>query len=352
MRAIVCHRHGGPEVLTAADLPEPSAGPGQAVVKVHACALNRLDLWVRSGLPGLRLPLPHILGSDIAGVVTEVGPGVDEAWRGQAVIVNPGVSCGTCEACLSGWDNLCAHYKILGETTTGGYAEAIAVPAQNLLPCPDGLDMIHAAALPLTFLTAWQMLVVRAQVSPGQVVLIHAVGSGVGVAGLQIAKLHGAYVIALASTAAKLEHAQRLGADAIIRSDDPTWDKQVRAVPACGKRGVDIVFEHTGAATWAASLRLARRGGVIVTCGASSGYEAVTDLRQVFFRQLQVLGSTMGGKANLHRIAGLAAAGKLRPVVDRVFPLAEAADAHRYLDQRTQFGKVVLQVAQPCEANH
>ncbi|MBK9753773.1 MAG: zinc-binding dehydrogenase [Nannocystis sp.] len=342
MRAVVFHAHGGPEQLVLTELPDPVAGPGQVVVRVHACALNRLDLWVRNGLPGSRLPLPHVLGSDIAGVVESLGAGVDAAWLGRAVLVNPGLSCGTCEACLSGWDNLCPQYRILGETAPGGYAERVLVPAANLLARPECLDTITAAAAPLTFLTAWQMLTVRAQVGPGQLVLIHAVGSGVGVAGLQIARLHGARVIALASSEAKLARARELGAEFTVRSDAPDWEKQVRALAPVGKRGVDVVFEHTGAATWEASLRLARRGGTIVTCGASSGHAAVTDLRQVFFRQLQVLGSTMGSKAHLHRIVLLMARGALRPVVDRCFPLAEAAEAQRYLDRREQFGKVVL----------
>ena len=344
MRAIVFHAHGGPEQLGLHELPDPVAGPCQVVVRVHACALNRLDLWVRGGLPGSRLPLPHVLGSDIAGVVESRGPGVESSWLGRPVVVNPGLSCGTCSMCLSGWDNLCPQYRILGETAPGGYAERVLVPAANLLAKPDNLDMITAAAAPLTFLTAWQMLTVRAQVGPGVLVLIHAVGSGVGVAGLQIANMHGARVIALASSEAKLERARALGAEFTIRSDAPDWEKQVRALAPVGKRGVDVVFEHTGMATWEASLRLARRGGTIVTCGASSGHAASTDLRQVFFRQLQVLGSTMGSKAHLHRIVDLMARGELRPVVDRCFPLVEAAEAQRYLDRREQFGKVVLTV--------
>jgi len=205
--------------------------------------------------------------------------------------------------------------------------------------------MVHAAAAPLTFLTAWQMLVTRARVAPGQLVLIHAVGSGVGVAGLQIARLHGARVIALASSDAKLEQAQGLGAEFCVRSDADDWEAQVRKLAPVGKRGVDVVFEHTGVATWEASLRLAKRGGTIVTCGASSGFAATTDLRQVFFRQLQILGSTMGSKAHLHAIVELLGRGVLKPVVDRSFPLAEAVEAHRYLDRREQFGKVVLTVA-------
>lgn len=342
MRAIVFHRHGGPEVLEAAELPEPQPGPGEVVVAVRACALNRLDLWVRGGLPGLTLPMPHVLGSDIAGVVARLGSGVPDEWLGREVVVNPGLSCGRCEWCLSGRDNLCASYRILGENAPGGYVEQIAVPLTNLVPKPAALSWVEAAAFPLTFLTAWQMLTLRADLRPGETVLIHAVGSGVGTAGLQIAKLLGAHVIALAGSEAKLARARALGADATILSSDADWPKQVRALPEVGRRGVDVVFEHVGEATWAESIKLCRKGGRVVTCGASSGWDARTDLRHVFFRQIQLLGSTMGSKASLFTLAKLIGEGKLRPIVDRVFPLADAAQAHRYLDRREQFGKVVL----------
>ena len=344
MQAIVLDRHGGPEVLEARSISAPRARPGEVVVDVHACALNRLDLWVRGGLPNLHVDYPHILGSDVAGVVRELGEGVDPSLLGREVVLNPGVSCGRCEMCLSGWDNLCPEYRILGENTTGGYAERIRVPAANLVAKPENLTMIEAAAFPLTFLTAWQMLVERARVGPGETVLVHAAGSGVGSAGLQIAKLFGARVVALASSDAKLDKARELGADATVRSDSNDWPKQVRALPGVGRRGVDVVFEHVGQATWEHSIKLCRAGGRIVTCGASSGWDAATDLRHVFFRQIQILGSTMGSKASLHRIAALVGEGRLRPIVDRVFPLTAAADAHRYLDRREQFGKVVLQV--------
>jgi NADPH:quinone reductase-like Zn-dependent oxidoreductase len=345
MKAVTLHEHGDPSVLHVEDVDDPAPGPGQVLVDVHACALNRLDLWVRAGLPNLRLAYPHILGSDIAGRVAAVGPGVDPGRIGEEVVLNPGLSCGSCEACLSGWDNLCRQYRILGENTTGGYAEKIVVPSANLLPKPPRLSMTEAAAVPLTFLTAWQMLVVRARVQVGDVVLVHAAGSGVGSAGLQIAKLHGARVIALASSDAKLARATELGADAVIRSDQGDWPQRVRALPWVGKRGVDIVFEHVGKTTWPHSLALTRRGGTIVTCGASSGWDAPTDLRHVFFRQLQILGSTMGSKSHLFKVLELVEAGKLRPVVDRVLPLAEAAEAHRVVERREQFGKVVLHVS-------
>lgn len=348
MKAITLHEHGDASVLRYEDIDDPGPGPGEVLVDVHACALNRLDLWVRNGLPNLRLSYPHILGSDIAGEVSAVGTGVDPARIGDAVVVNPGVSCARCEACLSGWDNLCPQYRILGEHTTGGYAEQIVVPAANLLPKPSALSMVEAAAVPLTFLTAWQMLVVRAKVRVGDVVLIHAVGSGVGSAGLQIAKLHGARVVALASSDRKLARATELGADAVVRSDDDDWPRQVRALPWVGKRGCDIVFEHVGKATWADSIKLTRRGGTLVTCGASSGWDAQTDLRHVFFRQIQILGSTMGSKSLLFKVLELVEAGKLKPVVDRTFPLDQAAEAHRLIERREQFGKVVLSVRPPA----
>ncbi len=345
MKAIVLHHHGGPEVLEAIELPEQPPGPGEVLVDIRACALNRLDLWVRGGLPGLEPTMPHVLGSDIAGVVSAIGLGVANEWLGREVVLNPGLSCGRCESCLSGWDNLCPSYRILGESARGGYAEQIVVPVANLVDKPAGLSWPEAAALPLTFLTAWQMLVVRANLRPGETVLIHAVGSGVGTAGLQIAKLLGARVIALASTDAKLARARELGADATIRTSDADWSKQVRALPEVGRRGVDVVFEHVGQTTWTESIKLCRNGGRVVTCGASSGWDARTDLRHVFFRQIQILGSTMGSKASLFTIGKLVGQGRLRPIVDRVFPLAEAAAAHRYLDQREQFGKVVLVIA-------
>lgn len=345
--AMILEQHGGPEVLKLAQRPAPHARAGEVVVQIHACALNRLDIWVRNGLPNLRLDYPHVLGSDIAGVVCEAGEGVDPTVVGTEVVLNPGLSCGRCESCLAGWDNLCPEYGILGESTAGGYCEQIAVPVTNLVPKPARLSMIEAAAFPLTFLTAWQMLVVRGRIEAGETVLLHAAGSGVGSAGLQIAKLHGARVIALASTDAKLDKARELGADVCVRSSDDDWPKQVRALPGVGRRGVDLVFEHVGQSTWEHSIKLCRRGGRVVTCGASSGWDARMDLRQVFFRQIQILGSTMGSKANLFRIAQLIDEGALHPVVDRVFALAEAAQAHRYLDRREQFGKVVLDIAGP-----
>ena len=341
MRAVVLRRHGDPSVLERADLPEPTAGPGQAVVEVRACAVNRLDLWVRGGLPGVRLPLPHVLGSDIAGVVSAVGPGVDAAWIGREVVVSPGTSCGACEACLSGWDNLCPRYAILGEQIAGGYCERLAVPAANLLPKPAGLDFVAAAAVPLTFLTAWQMLVVRAQVRPGQSVLIHAVGSGVGVAGLQIARLHGARVIALASSEAKLARARELGAEATLLSGEG-WEQQVRALPFVGKRGVDVVFEHTGPQTWGGSLLSMKRGARLVTCGSTTGIMAQTNLHMLFQQQLRIFGSFGCTRRNMRDAMEKMARGEARPVIDTLIGIDDFETGLQRLESRQVFGKIVV----------
>ena len=340
MRAITIREHGGPEALTSEELPDLSAGPGQVLVRVRACALNHLDIWVRRGLPHLRLTYPHVLGADIAGEVQAVGPGVRGVELGQRTVLAPGVSCGVCEQCLAGRDNFCGSYGILGETRDGGYAEQVVVPACNVLPYPGELDFPQAAAIPLTFQTAWQMLVDRARIQPGERVLILAAGSGVGSAAVQIAKLFGAEVIATASTAAKLEQAREFGADHCINHAEQELVTEVKRLT--GRRGVAVVFEHVGQATWKESILCCARGGRIVTCGATTGWEAQTDLRHVFFRQLSILGSTMGSKAVLFGVMDQVKAGRLRPVVDRVMGLQEAAEAHRLLEERRQFGKIVL----------
>jgi len=342
MKAMVIHEHGERDKLELMlDCPEPAVGPGQVRVRVKACALNHLDLWVRRGLPHLRLTYPHILGADIAGEVEAVGAGVTGPRPGEKVVLVPGVSCGVCPRCLAGQDNLCRSYGILGETRDGGYAELVTVPAANLLPCPESLGFAEAASLPLTFQTAWQMVVAKGQVRPGDLVLVLAAGSGVGSAAVQIAKLHGAEVIATASSGEKLARARDLGADHLVNHGDPDWDRQVRAI---SKPGPALIIEHVGTATWERSIKLCQSGGRIVTCGATTGWDAHTDLRHVFFRQISILGSTMGTKAMLHDVMRHVASGKLRPVVDRVLPLEQAAEAHRLLEQREVFGKVVLTI--------
>jgi NADPH:quinone reductase-like Zn-dependent oxidoreductase len=341
MKAVVFHEHGGPDVLIHTDVADPTIKQNEVLVEVKACALNHLDVWVRGGLPGIDITLPHILGSDIAGVVREVGPLVNWVRAGDEVMLQPGVSCGHCAECLSGRDNLCAEYDMLGYRRNGGYAQLVAVPAANVIPKPANLSWAEAAALPLVTLTAWHMLVTRANVQPGEDVLVHAAGSGVGSLGIQLAKLRGARVIATASSDEKLAKAKELGADDTVNYSREDWPKEVRRLT--NRKGVDVVFEHTGAATWPGSIASVRTNGRVVTCGATSGFAAQTDLRQVFYRHLTILGSFMGSKAELLAAMKFIADGKIKAVVDRTLPLAEARRAHELMEDRAQFGKLVLQ---------
>jgi NADPH:quinone reductase-like Zn-dependent oxidoreductase len=311
-------------------------------VRVRAVALNHLDLWVRRGLPHIKHEYPHRLGADIVGEIDALGPGARGCKVGDRVVVSPGVSDGVCAACLSGQDNLCRAYRILGENTQGGYARHTNVPDANILPYPGDLPMTEVAAVPLVFLTAWQMLVVKAKVSPGQTVLVQAAGSGVSSAAIQIAKLHGARVIATTSTDAKAERARALGADHVINYT--TQDFVAECKRLTDKRGVDVVVEHVGGEVFAKSILAAAWGGIIVTCGATAGFHPAIDLRQIFFRNVEVKGSTMGSKGTLFTVLEHVKQGKLRGVVDRVMPLWEAEEAHRVLEARQAFGKVVLEV--------
>jgi NADPH:quinone reductase-like Zn-dependent oxidoreductase len=340
MKAVTIRAHGDVDVLRAEEVPDPTPGAGEVVVRVKACGLNHLDLWVRKGLPGLTLTYPHILGSDVAGVVHALGSGVTALKVGDAVVLAPGFGCGRCEQCLGGVESLCMTYQIRGEHCPGGYAELTVAPEAHVFPLPAGLSFDEAAAFPLVFLTAWHMLVARAAVRPGEEVLVLGAGSGVGSAAIQIARYWGARVIAAAGSDAKLAKAKELGADAGINYNTQKIDEEVRRLT--GKRGVDIVFEHTGKDTWAKSIMALARGGRLVTCGATSGPVGETDIRYVFFKQLSILGSTMGTRAEFAQLVRLVGQRKLRPVVDRVLPLAEAASAHRILQDRQQFGKVVL----------
>src|SRR5437868_5216431 len=342
MKAVIFRQHGGPELLRYEERPEPSMRADEVLVEVRACALNHLDVWARGGLPGIEIPLPHILGNDIAGVVREVGELVDWVRAGDEVLLQPGVSCGHCIECLSGRDNLCPQYDIIGYRRDGGYAELVAAPGVNVLPKPANLSWAEAAALPLVTLTAWHMLVTRARVEPGEDVLIHAAGSGVGSIGIQIAKLRGARVIATASSDEKLAKARALGADEIINYTNADWPREVRRLTE--KRGVDVVFEHTGAATWPGSIQVLAKNGRLVTGGATSGYDAHTDLRQVFYRHLNLLGSFMGSKAELLAALKFVERGQVRAVIDRTLPLAEARRAHELIEDRAQFGKLVLEI--------
>ncbi len=340
MQAVRFHQHGGPEVLAYEEAPDPRPGARDVLVRVYACAMNHLDLHIRRGIPGMKLPLPHILGSDVAGTVAAVGSEVT-AWRpGDEVLVNPGISCGRCQACLSGHDNLCREYAILGEHIHGGYAEYVQVPLANVIPKPSRLSFPEAAAVPLVFITAWDMLVVSAGVRPEETVLVWGAGSGVGSAAIQIAKAFGARVIAVAGAEWKLEQAKALGADETVNHRTQQVGDEVRRLT--DRRGVDIVFEHVGQATWDVSLKALARGGRLVTCGATSGFAAQTDLRFVFSRQLLIRGTFMGSKGTLFDILRLVEAGRLRPVVHEVIPLRDVRRAHEMMERSEQFGKLVL----------
>jgi NADPH:quinone reductase-like Zn-dependent oxidoreductase len=342
VKAILFRQHGGPEVLQYVDVPEPEPRSNEVLVRVCACALNHLDLWVRGGLPNVPIPLPHIPGSDVAGEISKVGAEITTVQVGQKVVLAPGVTCGKCPACISGHDNLCRQFTNLGYMIDGGCAEFVRVPEVNCLPYPENLSFEEAASVPLVFQTAWHMLVDRAQLQPGEDVLILGAGSGVGSAAIQIAKFFGARVITTAGSDAKLEKARGLGADHLINHKFQKIRDEVRRIT--NKRGVDVVFEHVGTATWDDSLASLALAGRLVTCGNTTGYDAKLDLRFLFSRQLSLLGSYMGAKSELHTIMKLVAAGRLKPVVDRVFPLPQAAAAHTYLESGEQFGKVVLRV--------
>ncbi|MBI4719727.1 MAG: zinc-binding dehydrogenase, partial [Chitinivibrionia bacterium] len=297
MKAIRMHRHGGSEVLAYETCAEPVVRSDDVMIRVKACALNHLDIWVRRGIAGIAIPMPHILGSDIAGVVADVGRGVEHVRVGDEVVLSPGVSCGHCRDCLSGRDNFCRSYTLFGYKIDGGYAEYVSAPAQNVLRKPQRFSFSEAASFPLTFLTAWHMLVGRAGLSAGEDLLVLAAGSGVGSAAIQIGRMLGATIIATAGSDEKLEKAGELGADFLINHAKEDFSARVRHVT--GKKGADVVFEHVGSATWERSILSLATGGRLVTCGATTGHDAAMDLRQLFARHLTIYGSYMGSKGEM-----------------------------------------------------
>lgn len=338
MKAVIFEKQGGLEVLQYRDVPDPRAGRGEVVVRIKAAALNRLDIWVREVLPDV--PLPHIAGSDGAGEIAEVGHGLEELAVGDRVCLYPGLSCGRCEWCQAGDTSVCLSFQILGRQVDGTYAELVRVPAANAIPIPDDLTYNEAAAFPLTFLTAWHMLVTRARVRAGESVLIQAAGSGLGVAAIQIAKLCGTTVIATAGTDEKVEKAKQLGADLAINYAKGDFSAEVLRLTE--GRGVDVVFEHTGPATWEGSIRSLARNGRLVTCGATTGPKVDVELRYVYSRQISIIGSMLGTRRELLDLTKLVAVGKLRPIIDRAFHLSEAALAQRRMQDRGLFGKLIL----------
>jgi NADPH:quinone reductase-like Zn-dependent oxidoreductase len=338
LKAVRFHEYGGPEVLRYEDVPEPVLLEDEVLIRVRACALNHLDLWLRKGVGSV--PLPHINGSDVAGEVVRVGKNVEGIAEGQRVVLAPMVYCGQCRFCTSGQQNQCRTFSVLGNRVSGGNCELLAARRDTVIPIPDSLSFQQAACLPLVFVTAWHMLVTRAGIHPGQKILVWGANSGVGSAAIQIAKLFGAEVIATAGSEAKLARARELGADFTVHH----YQEKVSAAVKRYTHGemVDIVFEHPGQATWEESMKSLKPGGTIVTCGATSGPKVEIDLRFLYSRQLSYLGSYMGTMGDLHSALEHAFHGRLKPVMDRTFPLAEARAAHELMEQSEMFGKIVL----------
>src|SRR5436190_3684287 len=340
MKAVVFHQHGAPDVLKYEDVPDPKPGRGDVVIEVKAASINHIDIFLRRGMPGIKVPMPKIIGSDAAGVIREIGLEVSGLRIGQRVTINPGISCGHCEFCAAGFGSQCLTYAMVGENTDGAYAQLLKVPSHIVLPIPDSISFEDAAAAPLVFMTAWSMMVNKGNIRPGEDVLILGVGAGVGTAAIQIAKMLGCRVFATASTEEKLQRAKQLRADFLINYKTEEFDKKVRDLT--NRRGVDVVVDYIGADTWVRSLRSARRGGRVLTCGATTGFAPQTDLRQIFFRQVQVIGSTMGSHRDFLDVMKCVFRKQLRPVIDRVLPLEEARKGHELIEARAVFGKIVL----------
>jgi len=340
MKAIRFHEHGGPEVLKYEDAPDPKIEANEVLVKVRACALNHLDIWLRSGVASWKLAMPHIVGSDISGEVAETGRLVKRVKPGDRVLLAPGISCGQCEMCTKGLDSACRGYTLFGVMADGGYAEYVKSPEANAIPIPGDLSFDEAAAVPLVFVTAWHMLITRARLQPGEDVLVIGAGSGVGSAAIQLAKLMGCRVITVAGSDAKLEKARALGADFGINHRTQSIADEVKRITA--RRGVDVIVEHVGAAVWEACFESLSAYGRLVTCGTTSGQDVQLNLRLLYGRQRALLGSFMGGRGELFDALKLIGQRKLHAVIDSVFPLAEARAAQEKMESREFFGKILL----------
>jgi NADPH:quinone reductase-like Zn-dependent oxidoreductase len=339
MKAAIFHEYGGPEVVRVEEVPAPRPASGEVLIRVRAAAMNHLDLWVRRGI-GIATTMPHIGGSDIAGVVEELGPDTEGPAVGQRVVVNPSLFCGSCPSCGRGEQSLCYHFKILGEHTDGGFAELVCAPAANVYPIPDSVSFEQAAALPISYQTAWRALVGRAALRPGEDVLVIGASGGTAVAAVQIAKLMGARVFAVTKGEENVARVRALGADVVYDRGEIDFSRELYR--DTGKRGVDVVVENVGESTWQGSIRALARGGRLVTYGATAGPKPQTDLRLVFWKQLQIIGTTMASRAEFEAMLGVALRGAVEPVIDTVMPLDEARAAHERLEAGNQFGKIVL----------
>jgi NADPH:quinone reductase-like Zn-dependent oxidoreductase len=344
MKAVLFHQHGGPEVLEYSEIPTPHLGSGEVLVKLEAAALNRLDLWVREGWPGIKLEYPHIPGADGAGIIAALGEGVSDWSPGDRVVINSNLGCGNCDFCLAGQDNLCRTWHLLGETVRGTYAEYIVVPARQLFPIPDGFDPHIAAAAALVYHTAWHSLVTRAALKPGESILVVGASGGVNTASIQIAKLTGAIVYVVGSSPEKLALAESLGADHLIgQSKKDNWSETVYQLT--GKRGVDVVIDNVGT-TFPLSFRSARKGGRILTVGNTGGPQIEIDNRFIFGKHLTLIGSTMGTREDFATVMGMIVTGKLEVPLDKTFPLKDAYAAQIRLESGQQMGKITLTI---CE---
>jgi NADPH:quinone reductase-like Zn-dependent oxidoreductase len=339
MRAAIFHEHGGPEVVRIEDVPRPEPGPGEVLVRVKASAMNHLDLWVRRGIP-IETTMPHIGGSDVSGVVEEVGPGVDASRVGERVVVNPSLFDGTCEWCRAGEESMCVDFRILGEHTNGGFAEYVAAAADRVHRIPDDMGFEDAAALPISYMTAWRALASRARLQPGESVLVIGASGGTAIAAVQIAVLTGARVFAVTRGGENVARLRALGAEFVYDRAEEDWSKAV--FRDTEKRGVDVVVENVGGPTWQGSVRSLARGGRLVTYGGTAGPKVEIDIRQLFWKQFQVMGTTMASVAEFRAMLDAVFSGRIRPVVDRVMPLDDAREAHEHLEAGGQFGKVVL----------
>jgi NADPH:quinone reductase-like Zn-dependent oxidoreductase len=342
LKAAFFREHGGLDKIQYGDLPDPTPGPGQVRVRIRAGALNHLDLFVLRNIPGISVALPHVMGSDGAGVVDAVGPGVARVRPGDEVVLNPGIHCGTSEFCLKGEHSLCVTFHLLGEHIAGTFASLVVAPEINAYPKPAGLTWEEAAAFPLTFLTAWRMLVTKARAKPGESLLVVGIGGGVAVAALQIAKMLGLTVWVTSGSADKLSRAKTLGADFGIDPAEADFSREIRKFTE--KRGVDIVLDSVGKATWKQSIASLAKGGRLITCGATTGPNPEEDIARIFWNQLSVHGSTMGTHGEFADMLRMFHGGRLHPVIDAVFPLSQAREATRRLEEKRQFGKIVLRV--------
>ncbi len=342
MKAIYYERHGGPEVLCLGERPDPAMRPGSVRIDIHASSLNHIDIFLRRGMPGIKIDLPHIPGCDAAGVVSEVAPGVMNVKVGDRVVMDPSISCGECEFCLRGDASLCVKYCLIGEMTSGTACEQIVVPALNAIPIPDSMSFEEAASIPLVFVTAWRMLITRGRLRAGEDILILGASAGVGIACIQIAKVAGARVFAAASSSEKLDLCRELGADVLIDTSREDFPRRIRE--ETGKRGVDVAVDYVGRDTWVNSLKSLARGGRLLTCGATTGYNPEEDLRHVFYRQLEIIGSTTGSHNELMSALKLIFQGRMRPVVGAVYDMKDVAAAHAAMEERRAIGKIAVRI--------